>query len=362
MNGIRRRSLVEITVEHLRQSLSQGRWKTHLPGVRPLADELKVSKETVRAALAILENSGELKCQGAGRFRQICSPPLSVNSLQQKLRVAVLPYHPLGSGNSQSMQLLLKLVATVTHSGHDCFIASLSHSQIEHHPRRLSRLVQSSAADAWVSYSPCEEVLAWFLEREIPIITIGGHTQNLPVACTRSDSTQAVQETVDLLVRYRHRRMVMICPRFWREPDLHPSAQAFLNRMKHHGLPTSSFNLPPWEETANGVTTLLHALFQTTPPTALIVLDPSVAVAAVLHLNQHGMGVPADVSVISMTEDAAFSYLQPPMSHFQWEIDPHVRRITQWVRDLARGRADTETKAIQANFVPGGTIGPAKRG
>ncbi|MCX6854671.1 MAG: substrate-binding domain-containing protein, partial [Verrucomicrobia bacterium] len=314
------------------------------------------------AAMRILESEGLIKPSVAGVSRQITAEVRKQSKkLNRPLRICILPYQPLQQSNSRSQNVLLQLMRAINDLGHACFISSQTHSQVENHPHRLKKLVRTMAADAWVSYTASEEVVAWFVEQQIPIICMGGHTQNLPVACTRSDSNQAMQTAIDALVQYGHRRIVLICPRYWWEPDLHPSAHAFLERMAFHGIPTSSFNKPAWEETAEGVHQLLSALFEATPPTALIALEPSVAMAAVLHLSQKGIRVPADVSVISMTEDSTFCYLQPTMTHFAWEIEPHIRRITRWVTDLARGRVDQKTTTIQASFIPGGTMGPMKR-
>lgn len=361
MHKIKRQSIIELTAAHVRKGLQEARWEAGLPGVRRLAADLDVSHDSVRAALRLLESEGLLcKPPVAGRGRQLTQKSRKqAKTVVRPLRVALLPSDPLSIGSAQSQQLMLRLQTSLEHAGHEAFISTQALSQLDNNLKRLARLVRDTSADAWVVYSASQEMLAWFIEKQIPVIAIGGHTQNLPIACSRSDNTESLGATLDLLVMNQHRRIVLICPLIWRQPDLHHAAKFFLKHLAHHGLKTSDYNLPNWEETAEGTTRLFESLFKATPPTALLIFDPSVVVAALLFLSRQGLRVPEDVSLVSLTEDPVFSKLHPALTHFEWEIEPHLRRITRWVCDLARGRADNETKTIQTIFIPGGTIGPS---
>ena len=63
---LRRLPLVEQTALHLREGFQSGRWAAQLPGVVPLAEELLVSKDVLRAALKLLEEEGWIEDGGAG--------------------------------------------------------------------------------------------------------------------------------------------------------------------------------------------------------------------------------------------------------------------------------------------------------
>ncbi len=363
MHKLSRPSIIELTAAHVRQGLQEGRWDECLPGVRKLASDLDVSHDTVRAALKLLEAEGLLSAPcGAGQGRRLTARgKKSSSAVRRSLRVGLLQPHRRGAGSAVSRELLLELLISIEHSGHECFIASQSSEELADDPRRLSRLVRESPADAWVAYAASQKMLEWFVKKQIPVIAIGGHSQNVPVACTRSDNSQALLEVMQLLVRLNHRRIVLICPRFWREPDLHPAARVFIEAMSAHQLHASSYNLPEWEETPEGIQVLLKSLFQATPPTALLVFEPAVAVAALLFLSQRGLSVPKDVSLVCLSFDPVFHQLKPAISHVEWDGEPHIRRVTRWVSDLAKGTADRETKTIHAIFVRGGTVSEARR-
>jgi DNA-binding GntR family transcriptional regulator len=56
---------------HLRSEILQGKWSDSMPGILLLEKELGVNRNTIDAALKLLEKEGLLKGQGAGRKRRI---------------------------------------------------------------------------------------------------------------------------------------------------------------------------------------------------------------------------------------------------------------------------------------------------
>lgn len=352
-----RRTLVEQAAHHLREGIQHGRWRDKLPGVRRLASDLDVSNETIRAALKLLEEDGSLAPADAGKARRIVAKKQG-QLRRRALRAAILPSESLDTASAHTKQLILRLVSAIEHAGHDCVIAPRPLAQIDYRLERLARLVNDFPADAWIAYTPSHEVLDWFVQNKIPVLALGGHSQDLPVARSRTDLSGAMNGAVDSLVGYGHRRIVLISARHWRHPTLHPATRTFVERMRHHQLTCSNYNLPDWDETAAGLDHLLRVLFQSTPPTALILTKPIFTAAVLCFLAERNLRVPHHVSIISVTTDPIFAMRSVPISHFAWPIEPHIRRISRWVGQLARGRSDLSTKIVDADFVAGGTIGP----
>ena len=50
------------------------------------------------------------------------------------------------------------------------------------------------------------------------------------------------------------------------------------------------------------------------------------------------------------------------VSHIRWESRPLVRGVLKWANNVSRGKVDVRQMEIDAEFVPGGTIGPAPGG
>jgi hypothetical protein len=78
-------------------------------------------------------------------------------------------------------------------------------------------------------------------------------------------------------------------------------------------------------------------------------------------LHQLGMDAPRDVSLVCLDPDPAFAWCQPSVAHIHWEPLTLVRRIVRWADNVARGKDDRRQSFTKAEFVEGGTIGPAPK-
>jgi DNA-binding LacI/PurR family transcriptional regulator len=98
--------------------------------------------------------------------------------------------------------------------------------------------------------------------------------------------------------------------------------------------------------------------FSNLPPTAMIISEAPLLIAAQQHLARRGILAPRDVSLVCDDADIAFSWCEPLVSHIRWDSRPVVNRMVQWVDNVARGKEDRRQSLIQAEFVEGGTVGP----
>ena len=128
--------------------------------------------------------------------------------------------------------------------------------------------------------------------------------------------------------------------------------------MHDAGIATGDYNLPDWEEGAEGFQRALDSLFQATPPTALILDEPFLFHAAHHYLAQCGLKVPQDVSLVSVDGSRDFDWCRPTIAHVAWDYRPVVRRIMKWAGNVARGVDDTRQSFTKAKYVEGGTVGP----
>ena len=145
----------------------------------------------------------------------------------------------------------------------------------------------------------------------------------------------------------------------FRRPPIGGCELAFLNELKAHGIPTGDYNLPEWEETPEGFNRLMDSLFRTTPPTAMIIDEVCWFIAALAFLVRRGIRVPDQVSLVSGECEPLLDMCQPRFAHMRWDNKLIVRRVVRWVDAVRKGKADRKIINIPAEFVPGGSIGPA---
>ncbi|MEK7949416.1 substrate-binding domain-containing protein [Luteolibacter soli] len=358
MHPFRQRSVIEQVADHLWQGFRNGHWRGQLPGVRSLVQELGVSKDTVEAALRLLESEGSLKSAGPGRRKEIVMARDSTED--RTLRVGVVMSDTLKLINLHSQQMMLDVIRRIENAGHTCFTAERSLRELGYKVTRVTRMIESAKADAWVAYSATREVLECFVSRSIPVMAVGGGFAGLPVASTSTKIDDAIRDSVRTLSALGHRRIVAISPDSWRLPMPSQTGMAYLTALEECGHTPTSYNLPSWDQTPEGLEKLLESLFMITQPTALIFVNPAPYVAALEFLGRKGIRVPRDISVIGMTTGPMFSLLPRSPAHFKWPIDEHVRRVNRWVKSLAKGETDLAQTTFPATFEPGETIAEAK--
>lgn len=359
MHPFRQRSLIEQIADHLRLGFRDGHWCGQLPGVRQLMREFSVSKDTVEAALRILEAEGSLRSLGPGRRKQIVLSR-GTDGKGRVLRVGIVLSDPLRQINLNAQQAMLGMIRRIENAGHICFSADRSMSELGNKLPRISRMLEAAKADAWVAYSAPTEVLEWLVRHSIPVIAIGGRLPEVPVASSMSEVGEAIRDSVRALSELGHRRIVTISPDSWRLPSPSKTGRSFLDAMEECGHAPTNYNLPAWEQSPAGLEKLLDSLFRLTPPTALIFVEPATYIAALAFLGLKGIRVPHDVSIICMTSGPMFSLLPLRPAHFTWPIDEHIRRVDRWVKTLAKGGTDLNQATYSATFDPGETIAPAK--
>ncbi|MCF7674738.1 MAG: substrate-binding domain-containing protein [Akkermansiaceae bacterium] len=356
MSRIPRLSVAEQTAEHLREGFRKGRWSGTLPGVLRLVAELDVSPPTLRAALRILEAEGLLVSHGKGRSRTIAK----VAATRHALRVGIL-IHDVPMVAMAQDGLIHQIKHELEAVGYVVFFTRKSQIELGHDLQRIKAMIAKTPADAWIVGAGSHEVLEWFSGQAVPCLAIYGRTGDLPLARTGPDKAPAYQAATRQLIELGHRRIALITRSTRRKPGPGRVERAFLHELVAHGIPTGDFNLPDWKETPEGLTALLENLFRVTPPTALIIEEEARLLATMAFLLRKGIKVPEQVSLVS-TDDESLTWCHPGFAHMTWDNALIVRRAVRWVAAVGRGCADRKIINFPAEFVPGGSIGPAPVG
>lgn len=351
MEALRLFSPAEQVAERLRSEVMSGNLAEVMPGVLKLEGLLGVNRNTIEAGLRILEAEGLLVPQGTGRCRKIV---LQGKQSAQRMRVAILDHEPL----AQTAGYLVELQHLLVESGHAAFFTGRSQMELQMDVRRIHRLVESTAADAWVILAGSREVLQWFAEQPVPAFALFGRRRGLPIAGVGPDKPPALAEATRSLIALGHRRIVLMVRVVRRYPEPGTAERVFLGELAAHGIAPGRYHLPDWEESVTGFHARLESLFRVTPPTAMIIDEAPFFVAALQFCASRGLRVPQDVSLVCTDADPSFDWCQPSVAHIRWDSGPVVRRILRWARNVSRGRQDLRQTFTTAEFVPGGTIGP----
>jgi DNA-binding LacI/PurR family transcriptional regulator/biotin operon repressor len=345
-------SAPEQVAHHMREQLILKVWVNTMPGGESLARELGVGRMTIEAALTQLEKEGLLVSQGPRRRRKIELPEQSTKPT--RLRVAVLLYEP----SDQSLDYLIDCKSKLEAAGHSVFYAPSCLTEIKMDVRRLASMVEEIEADAWVVGAGTSEVLQWFIQQKTPVFARFGRRRNLKIAGIGPDHLPALVKATRRLIDLGHQRIVLL-DSLVNVSDPGALGSAFLDALSAGGITAGSYNLPGWEGGIEGLYTYLDSSFQRTPPTAIIASSSPNYFATLHFLLNRGIRVPQDLSLVCYADDPYFKQCRPSVAHIRWSHRPLVNRIVRWVNNVSQGKQDTRQTLIKAEFIEGGTIGPA---
>lgn len=355
MGTFRPQSTFEQLAAHLRGNLLNGKMSGLMPGVLQLEKELGVNRKTVEAALRQLEKEKLLVPQGPGRRRKISLPDKLTNPT---LRVFILTM----DASERGLPYMLDLQHALEMEGHTVLFAPKCPLDLGMDLRRIARMVEGCEADAWVVGAASQDVLEWFAARETPALALFGRRRNVRIASVGPDKSPVFAAVTRKLISLGHRRIVLLTRRLRRLPLPGACEQAFLDELAAHKITPGSYNLPDWEESVDGFYKRLESLFRVTAPTALIIDEVPFFVATQQFLTGRSIRVPHDVSLVCTDASPDFDWCRPTVAHIRWDSRPVVRRIVRWAANMAQGKEDLRRVSTSAEFVSGGTIGPAKAG
>lgn len=347
-------SLSEQVAFALRDGIRKGHWKEEMPGRNALAAQLGVNHKTVDAALKWLEKEGLLERQGVGRGRKILR---NGEGGGQQLRVMILAYEKC----DWRSDYLVEIVHRLQSAGHVARFAPKTMRDLGMKVERITRYVGKVDAEAWIVVAGSREVLDWFAQQSVPTFGLFGRLIHVDLAGTSPLKAPAYRKFVSRLVELGHRRISMLTRADRRRPSPGFLEQHFLDLLGEYGIPTGPYNLPDWDDTPEDFRRCLDSLFGRTPPTALIISEASLLIAAQQHLAIKGILSPRDVSLICGDESSAFDWCHPTIAHIRWDQEPIVRRVVRWTDQVSRGVDKRNKTATKAEFIEGGTVGPAPR-
>ena len=133
----------------------------------------------------------------------------------------------------------------------------------------------------------------------------------------------------------------------------------FVEELEALGIPVSHYNRPRFDDNPEDLQRCLHSLFAITPPTAIVTMNVELFLAVQQFVSRQKLLVPEDVSLICGDPDPDLGWCRPTIAHISWDSSPWVRRIEKWANNIALGKRDIRQILPDAEFVDGGTIGPA---
>lgn len=153
-----------------------------------------------------------------------------------------------------------------------------------------------------------------FVENGIPVVAIDRHLNDPRIDSVMVDSVQGTLEAMSHLIDLRHRRIGLICGPLTITTMRERRDGYLLAHQQHDLLVSPELIQFGGLNQAGGYACAQKLLQLLLSPTALFAANNLMTLGALHAIQEHGMRVPQDISVVSFSDMPWASLLQPPLT------------------------------------------------
>jgi DNA-binding LacI/PurR family transcriptional regulator len=205
--------------------------------------------------------------------------------------------------------------------------------------------------------------LEQFRAEKIPIVFLCNAYQEEDCLVIDDNATQA-RMAVDHLVKLGHTRIAHLRGPY-HHGDSDGRCEGYLASLQAHGLATPPDYLEPvldWNVESAGIA-VKKFLALPLPPTAIYCANDALALGAIRAIEETGLNVPADISVVGHGDDIPYSWFnRVPLTTIRQAAEKTAACAMKMVTDLIEGREVKERKVIlPGELMVRQSTGPASR-
>jgi len=353
--------LVDQVEQILRDAIAQGRFTgNRLPTEVDLADQLGVSRETVRRATENLQRDGLLvKFRRKGTFTR--SPDIALRAAPASTLLGYLQAdYPAGPGEEEAVTratsglMLQGALDEAGRSGFELVVRRAPHSQMS---KAFQQLSQSARLRGVIFASFGEEkILRQVAGLGLPTVLLD-HDLHLPkVSSVRDDSCEGARQAVLHLAGLGHRWIAFAN---WHRTDLNPwRLMGYRQGLRDCRLPRRRAWELSAEFTPAGAARVVSDLMALSPrPTALLCFHNTLARLVMEEAARHGLQVPADLSLMGCGGEEV-----PGLTCHQADWFGQGRRAVQILLRAVQGDGNVppEHELFPYTLRPGQTTAPPR--
>jgi LacI family transcriptional regulator len=135
-----------------------------------------------------------------------------------------------------------------------------------------------------------------------PLLLLDSNLDDLPFDSVTTDGFSAGKMVVEHLYSRGHRRIVMLAYAL-EDYNIDMRTRGFLSGLKEHGLPVKDSLIRKFTLDREGLPMLLKRLRSSSPPTAVVCVNDTMAVFMLQGVRAAGFEVPEDVSFVGYDDD-----------------------------------------------------------
>ncbi|HEX3716981.1 MAG TPA: substrate-binding domain-containing protein [Verrucomicrobiae bacterium] len=354
MNLIPKRvSLVGQVADVLREGIHEGHWEECLPSERALSTQLRVSRPTLRAALAQILREGLI--DGVpGSARRILQKSSKPSNARVNI-VRLISPSPLQAMPPFVMLWVDEIRERLAEAGYQ-LETEAQHKYFGRRPARgLEELVRARPAACWVLYLSTAAMQEWFAARGIPCVIAGSCSPGLSLPAVDVNYRAACRHAAGLLMAKGHSRVAFLIESSGTVGD-QESENGFKEAFAHTALVPLIIH---HDGTPSQIAAKMNALLSSqNPPTAFLVARSTATLTVMSWLMRQGIGLPQKAALISRDSDTYLDFVVPKVARYVKDPALFARKISSFVLSLVEeGSASSRQILIMPSFVKGETAG-----
>lgn len=351
----RRASLPVVVALCLRERLARGDWVHLLPGELELARELQVGRNTVRAALAVLEREGLIRTAN-GRRREVVVRAKRTRPTRVKTAVLLLP--------APSQTLSPAALLWIDHlrsrlQGADWrWLSVVEAAAFRRAPApALEALAARHPGAVWILYRSTAAIQRWFEKSGTRAVIAGSCHPGVNLPQVDTDFRATSRHAAARLLGLGHRRLAVLAPvvPFPGDEESLKGFQEGVDAVDDAGLR----RFPIRDSKASVIQALRGLLAARERPTCIFILDARHTATAMTFLTRQGVAIPAAMSLISRDHEGFLNLLVPEPARYERQPDAFAKKLEHLVIALQNGVPPKRPRQLlMPAFVRGETLAP----
>ena len=354
---LNRLTLIDQIEQEVRQRLAAGLWREQLPSERRLCLELRVGRNSLRAALAMLEKQGIVAIEPGVGIK--CREQPIREGVQSERTIALLSPVPLEQLRPHQTLWIDEFRGLLAESD----TAMRFHCEPRcFRPKSqtvLAKLVNQNASSCWVLIRSTVSMQGWFQRSGMRCVIAGSCHEGIDLPYVDLNHHATCRHAAITFLRMGHRRIAFLTHTAENAGDKQ-SELGFMEGVTEHRDRTAVGTVLYINNDKSCTSRLLSRLMERKDaPTAILVNQSYHYLTTFSMLLQLGKAIPRDVSLICRDHDTFLSFLEPTPTYYGDDIQLFAKKLNRVVNATIESR---EASNLRVNILPelvnGDTLAP----
>lgn len=357
LQDFRRFTAVEQTAQILTDAIQRGEITDFLPGEAALSAKLKVSRSTLRRALAILVRQDLLLVSHGKRTRVI--RPKRKPSPKNAATSASVCFITYASPTSHLLKiniLLDEVKAALDAEGitwGEIFKAQMGG---RHLTSRLREIVAAHPKCRYVLLNSPHSVQQWFAQSGEPALVVGTRHEGVDLPFIDYDHQAIGWHVGGQFIKNGHKSVLFVIPDEPHAAGLLASEAGLRQYMSNtEGTQVQVLRASPH----TFLRAFEQALSGAAAPTAALVYRIELILSVLGSAQRFGRSIPRDFSLVASEDHPFFEFISPSITRYRRNLQTMVHKILRLIHALPQGIAPAhKTTLVVPDFFPGQTLQP----